>query len=169
MKLKDYLITLARSFVRPAGAVFSWLTQRVTLGTQIVLLSGQGVLLVRHRYKAGWHLPGGGIIRGEDLAKCVTRELFEETGYRLVGEPALLGLYPSAARSWVSNYVAVFYSIYFEAPHAPSQSPEISDCQWFPVGALPPGCTTFCRAMIYVVSKSVGSAQWKRLSDASSN
>lgn len=128
-----------------------------------MLLSGQGVLLVRHRYKPGWHLPGGGLARFEEPAKCVARELREETGYVVVGEPSLLGLYPSAAKNWISNYVAVFYSVYFEAPETPTSSLEIADCQWFPVDRLPPGATSFCRAMIYVVSKSVNSAQWKQI------
>lgn len=162
--MKDYLIARIRSLFRPSASVFLWLGQRVTLGTQIVLLSGKGVLLVRHRYKAGWHLPGEGISRDEDLSQGIKRQLQEQTGYKLIGEPALLGLYPSSSKGWVGNYVAVFYSIYFDEPSSHAETSEISDCQWFPVSDLPPGSTTFCRAMIYVVSKSVGSAQWRQLS-----
>lgn len=155
--------TLIRSVLRPLASILLWLQQRVTIGAQIVLVSGQGVLLVRHRHRPGWHLPGGGILGSEDPAKCAVRELQQETGYQVVGMPSLLGLYPTASSRWISNYVAVFYSIYFEPPDRPASTIAIADCQWFPVDHLPPGASSFCRAMIYVVSQSVSSAQWKRI------
>jgi len=45
------------------------------------------VVLVGQSYAAGWHLPGGGVQRGEPPTKAVLRELKEELGLTWASEP----------------------------------------------------------------------------------
>ena len=57
----------------------------VRIRVAVCLVQGERMLLVQHE-KAGrryWLLPGGGLERGETVARCAEREVQEETGYRV--------------------------------------------------------------------------------------
>ncbi|MGX1811885.1 NUDIX hydrolase [Nocardia sp. NPDC055321] len=67
------------------------LVQRTSV--YLVAVRDDGVLLVRDGYAGQglWDLPGGGLEEGEDYLDALDRELGEETGLRLEGEPVYLG------------------------------------------------------------------------------
>ena len=89
---------LARSVISPS-----------VLGVSGAVFDGEGrVLLVRHSYAPGWHLPSGGVKRGEHPDTAVRRELAEELGLS-GGVFRLVGFYARKA-GWVSAPVA-FYRV----------------------------------------------------------
>jgi ADP-ribose pyrophosphatase YjhB (NUDIX family) len=76
-------------------------------GVAGAVFDAQGrILLVRHSYLPGWHLPGGGADRGEPPAKAVMRELHEEVGLT-GGEAAFVSLHTRPV-GWATNVIALY-------------------------------------------------------------
>lgn len=67
-----------------------------------VIRDERGVLLVKDRTASNdkWDLPGGGVESGEDLLDGLNREIHEETGMKIIGEP-----------EEVCNFTEYFYDI----------------------------------------------------------
>jgi 8-oxo-dGTP pyrophosphatase MutT (NUDIX family) len=80
----------------------------VAFGATALVEDAQGrVLLVRHSYMAGWHLPGGGVDGGEPPADAVIRELQEEVGLTRSAPPQFVGLFTRRV-GWATNVVALY-------------------------------------------------------------
>lgn len=77
------------------------------LGVRGLLLDEKGrIFLVRHRFVAGWHLPGGLVQQNESALMALARELQERGNIAMSGEPYLHGLFFNAsARENVACYV----------------------------------------------------------------
>jgi len=89
---------LARSVISPS-----------ILGVSGAVFDGEGrVLLVRHSYISGWHLPSGGVGLGEHPDAAMRRELAEEVGLSR-GAVRFAGMYARKV-GWVSAPVA-FYRV----------------------------------------------------------
>jgi 8-oxo-dGTP pyrophosphatase MutT (NUDIX family) len=100
------------SFLRRAGLALGLslkaLRTPVAFGAHALVLDGEGrVLLARHSYMSGWHLPGGGVRAGEPPAVAVIRELREEIGLVSSDEPEFAGLF-TRRFAWVSNVIALY-------------------------------------------------------------
>ena len=53
------------------------------LGIKLLVLNGEGRVLLLRFPSGVWDLPGGRVQRGEDVLDTMARELYEETGLRI--------------------------------------------------------------------------------------
>jgi 8-oxo-dGTP pyrophosphatase MutT (NUDIX family) len=137
------------------------LARGLTLGVKGLVISPSGeVLLVKHSYVAGWHLPGGGVEPGETLVDALARELAEEGNVTLLAEPQLYGMYLNDSTSR-RDHVALFVVRAFRQDGAPKRNREIVDHGFFPPSALPADTATGTRRRIAeVLGGAPASSRW---------
>lgn len=124
----------------------------MTLGTRTAVFSGDGgILLVRHRYSAGWHFPGGGVERGESLETAALREIREEAGIEGKGPLQLHGIFLND-RHFPGDHVACFVLRDFVMVPRPA-SLEIEAAQFFPLKTLPEDITSGTRRRIEEITQ----------------
>ena len=112
----------------------------MTLGVKAFVTDGERVLLVRHTYVPGWHLPGGGVERRETVWDAVAKEVREETHVELSARPALFGVYKNGRTSRF-DHVALFICRDWREMRTFKPNFEIAECRFFPLDALPDGAT----------------------------
>lgn len=118
-----------------------WRIRRpTTLGVRAIVTDDVGaVLLVRHTYATGWHLPGGGVERGENAGSAMVRELEEEGGVTPTAPPTLIGCY-SNHNNFPNDHILV-YRIGAWRSCTPRIDNEIADRAYFALSDLPPDTT----------------------------
>ena len=124
---------LARPLVQ---TLFRW-RRGMTLGVRGVVLDMEGrVLLVEHSYLPGWHLPGGGVERGEDAETALAREMAEEGGVRLTAPARLVSIHADHGQ-FRGDHVLLYRAVAW-TPCASDSAGEIVRTGWFTPHALPP-------------------------------
>lgn len=142
-----------RLLVRVAVTAFQtvrrawWFVARPRVeGVLAVPLTPEGrLVLVRLTYDHGWHLPGGGVKRGETAEAAVLRELAEEIGMSAHGAVTCIRRFEHRPdrRRGVSTLFRVEGVVY-----APRRSIEVEEIAEFDPGALPEGATRMTREKI---------------------
>jgi ADP-ribose pyrophosphatase YjhB (NUDIX family) len=139
---------------RPLFQTRARLTRGLTLGVRALVVDAEGrVLLLRHTYTPGWHMPGGGVEIGETCETAIVRELVEEAGVETIGRPRLLSIHSSHA--YFRGDHILFYRIDDWRPVAATSRGEIHELKWFAADDLPAGATEGTRRRI---AEAIGGA-----------
>ncbi|KQS99152.1 MULTISPECIES: NUDIX domain-containing protein [unclassified Rhizobium] len=113
----------------------------MTMGVRAACFDERGrVFLVRHSYVPGWHMPGGGLERGETAFAALVKELHEEGNLEMTEKPELFHVYFNRLTSKRDH--VLFYrcrNVRQVTPKKPDF--EIVETGFFALDALPPETT----------------------------
>jgi ADP-ribose pyrophosphatase YjhB (NUDIX family) len=138
-----------------------WRVKRgMTLGVRGLACDAEGrVLLVRHTYRSGWYLPGGGVESGQSALDAVVREMAEEGAVAATTAPALIGFYSNHA--FHPNDHVAFYHLQSWRPCPPLDNGEIAERGFFARDALPANASPGTRRRLAEVFDGAAlSAHW---------
>jgi 8-oxo-dGTP pyrophosphatase MutT (NUDIX family) len=134
-------------FTRPLFRIVSRWVRGLTLGVRGLVIDERGrVLLIQHTYIRGWHMPGGGVERGETIEQALARELVEEAGIAVIGRPRLLSIHSNHIH-FPGDHVLVYRVDDWRVCEATSKG-EIHAVEWFAPDALPDEITKGTRRRI---------------------
>jgi len=116
--------------------VYYWRVFRpIVLGSRVLVIDQNRVLLVKMTYTKNWYLPGGGVGRRESFLDAARRELREECGL-IADRLDLFGLYTSLQHG-KTDHLAVYVAKNISMDSTHKQSREISETGWFAFDQLP--------------------------------
>lgn len=133
----------------------------VSIGVRMLVADDRGrVLLIRHTYRPGWYLPGGGVKRWESLRDAAVREAREEAGIAVVevaGPPSMHANFVPER----SDHVALFTAARWQPIPDAAPSAEIAEARFFPAADPPAGTTASTRRRLAEwVSGAAPSERW---------
>ena len=133
----------------------------MTAGVRIVATNSENeVLLVRHTYVSGWHLPGGGLERGETFEDAARKELLEETGFEPLDAIELKSIHYNTKAS-PRDHVALYICFGVREVTAFAPNHEIAEIGFFDLTALPSEITPGTKARLTEVFDGVkASSRW---------
>lgn len=135
---------LARFATRVVHGYFA-LARGMTMGVRAACFDEAGrIFLVRHSYVPGWHMPGGGIERGETALEALAKEIREEGNLVTGALPVLVHVYFNRQTS-KRDHVLLYRCdcVVQTAPRLKDR--EIVEAGFFALDALPAATTAATR------------------------
>ena len=131
--------------------VYFAVSRGMTLGVRAACFDAEGrVFLVRHTYVPGWHLPGGGVERGETGIVALAKELREEGNLVMTTAPSLFQVYFNGRISGRDHVLLYRVDVVQTAPRGADR--EIADCGFFDLADLPDSTTEATRRRLAELS-----------------
>lgn len=121
------------------------LSRGMTMGVRAACFDEAGrIFLVRHSYVPGWHMPGGGIERGETALEALAKEMREEGNLAIGDPPRLVHVYFNRQTSR-RDHVLLYRcdAVTQTAPRLKDR--EIVEAGFFALDALPAATTAATR------------------------
>ncbi|WP_428425593.1 NUDIX domain-containing protein [Pararhizobium sp.] len=143
----------SRLITRVVHSYFAF-ARGMTMGVRAACFDAEGrVFLVRHSYVPGWHMPGGGLERGETALQALVKELREEGNLEMSGPPELFHVYYNRQTSKRDH--VIFYrclNVRQVSPKKPDM--EIVESGFFALDDLPAATTPATRRRLAELSGS---------------
>jgi 8-oxo-dGTP pyrophosphatase MutT (NUDIX family) len=133
----NWALKLGRIAYERARLAVSGGRKPVTLGVRAAVFDGSKILLVRHTYMPGWHMPGGAIDPNESAADAAARELREETWIEAQDSPRFISFHFNPMKT-KSDHVVFFVCDRWHAPRGlATPNIEIAEVRFFTRDAVP--------------------------------
>jgi ADP-ribose pyrophosphatase YjhB (NUDIX family) len=142
--------------------IHTWfrLSRGATLGVRILAIDAQDrVCLVRHTYLPGWHLPGGGVERGEHALDAAIKEAREEAGLIIRPEDlSLISIHTNFAH-FKGDHVLLYRADAWTTEPT-YRAHEIAEHGFFPLKELPIGTTASTHRRLLEAKGGLSSPTW---------
>lgn len=146
-KIIVYFHNMLKSITKFLVQNYFRLKRPMTLGVRIVAINAENkVCLVKHTYTPGWHLPGGGVEKGETALYAAMKEAREEAGLVIAPENLNLVSIHANFANFKGDHVLVYHTKLWESEPT-NRAHEIAECGFFAINDLPKDTTkgTLCR------------------------
>lgn len=130
------------------------------LSAHVVVIKDEEILLIQREDFKVWGLPGGQVEAGESVAQAAVREVYEETGIKVV-LIRMVGIY--ATPNWIGSGHNVVFAARPVGGVLKPQKEEADDAGYFYINALPERLFWWHRQPIRDALSGVGgSAVWQQ-------
>ena len=129
------------------------MTRGMTLGVRVLVQNHKGeILLVKHTYVPGWHLPGGGVDHSEDVDAAIVREVYEECGIKELKDLRLIKILFNSKIS-KRDHIVLYTANVCETPTI-NNNFEIEMAKFFQLSDLPSDVDPICTTALNEISSS---------------